>query len=140
MLVPKQSDSDVRQVYNTYVGDRPSLTLLLRDSFFAAEDTPALDFRRNVGVDAESAADPSDASVILLRLRGFVSRVFCWSLSIDLRFFAGTCPESRSEALRLGVVVVGFAAGFFVRVACSFFQLLESPLESIPTAKMCMND
>jgi len=46
------------------------------------------------------------------------------------------CPESRSEALRFFADEVEVEELPLLSVACSFFQLLESPLVSIPNVLM----
>lgn len=63
-----------------------------------------------------------------------ISRVLGYSLS-DFRFFTMPCPDSREDAFRFVAEVV-FEALPFCSVACSFFQLLERLVRSIPKASM----
>ena len=52
-------------------------------------------------------------------------------------FFTVSCPDSRSEALRLEADLeagVELEVLSFFNVACSFFQLLERAFVSIPSA------
>lgn len=108
----------------------------MRESFCACATLPVLGLLRKA-LDPESRSTESLAiSVapdILFRLvDGFNFRVFRFSLSVNLRFFAVPCPGSRSEALRLVAGVVAEAAFPFLSVACSFFQLLDKLVKSIP--------
>lgn len=111
----------------------------MRDSVSDCTETPALDFLRKEGLIESASAvftaisAPSD---ILFRLYGvIVSRVFVYSFP-GFCFFTVPCPESRSEALRFFPGEEVEAEGAFLRVACSFFQLLERLFVSIPTVLM----
>ena len=118
----------------TNLGERPSFTFAVRDTGTVGVDATVLDLRRTV-VEPESVPSRpalADSSNILRFLKVLWEvRALDWSFSTNLRFFTDTVAESRSAALRLTVDVL-FTALPCLSVACSFFQLLERLVVSIP--------
>lgn len=118
---------------DAYLGERPSFTFAFRDTVTVVADATVLDLLRSVVVPESAPAElvlAGPSSILRFRDVVWVTRAWEGFLSTNLRFFTDPVPTSRSAALRLTVDVP--AAGLVcLRVACSFFQLLERVVVSI---------
>lgn len=118
---------------DVYLGERPSFTFAFRDTVTVVADATVLDLLRSVVVLESAPAElalAGPSSILRFRDVAWVTRAWEGFLSTNFRFFTDPVPTSRSAALRLTVDVP--AAGLLcLRVACSFFQLLERVVVSI---------